>query len=57
MYSSEYKCTKLDTKNTTNNIVADSESNKKTHSIFKISTKIHLYGKTIKLLVDISATS
>lgn len=57
MYSNEYRCTKLETKNTTTNIVDDKESNKKTHSTFKISTESQDNGKITTQLVDISTTS
>jgi hypothetical protein len=50
MYSSEYRWTKLETKNTTNSIVEDNESNKNTHSTFKISTDSQLIGKITKQL-------
>lgn len=52
MYSKEYRCTKLETKKTTSNIVADNESNKKIHSIVRMSTRIHLRGRITTVLVD-----
>ena len=48
MYSSEYKWTSEETKKTTISIVTESESKRKTHSMFKISTDIQLIGSTIK---------
>lgn len=57
IYSNEYKWTKLDTKNTTNNIVADNESNRKAHSTFRISTVNQVSGSTTKQLVAESKTS
>lgn len=57
MYSNEYTCTKVDTKNTTKSIVADNESKRKTHSTFNKSTLNHEIGNTISVLVDNNETS
>lgn len=57
MYSNEYRWTKLETKKTTISIDTDNESNKNTHSMFKISTVNQERGNTTKQLVDNSTTS
>lgn len=44
MYSREYRCTRVDTKKTTTNIVDVSESNRKTHFIVNMSTVIQERG-------------
>lgn len=57
IYSNEYKCTSEETKKTTMSIVADNESNRKTHSMFKISTATHEIGNITRTLAEHNVTS
>lgn len=57
IYSKEYKWTRLETKKTTISIVAERESNIKSHSIFKTSNDIQVKGSKTKHDEEFKVTS